>query len=65
MQKDKRELEWQPPPLHTALPRLHSLVLGNRTSWQMLPDALRLGYLEDLDLQVLITYTCSICTWHH
>ena len=47
-------LDWQPPPLALALPHVHSLVLGNRACWQALPAAIRLGCLEDLDLQVLI-----------
>lgn len=46
-------------PLALHLPRLHSLVLGNRASWLALPGELRLNHLEDLDLQVPRLWHCN------
>ena len=46
-------------PLAQQLPRLHSVVLGNRASWRALPSALNLDTLEDLDLQVSHMWHCS------
>jgi hypothetical protein len=54
MSIDRRALPVVPDqqlPLALHLPRLHSLVLGNRASWLALPGELRLNHLEDLDLQ--------------
>lgn len=56
---DERLLPEQPLPLALQLPRLHSVVLGNRASWRALPSALNLDYLEDLDLQVSHMWHCG------